>query len=623
MARITPYHQEKLASSRVGTPGVNESGRILGNSMAANSETLSAANLQAHGAVDQQLESMNAQNSQDISQAMVQHAALAKTQQLLNDEHTATAIAGQFAMGSIKDRADMLANKDITPDQYPDYMSRTLSERQTNMAQGLNANAAQHFNQITMPQIESFTKQSYSDKLEYGSKNAAVAQQNMEHDMVTSTTSPDQFNLLQTQLQNPEMQRNFIRQYGSQELAGQAIKKVLHDSAINAIDSNISQKPEVVEQWIANGQLDNLLGGKQIEQVRKDILSNKAANVQIDLQKQQLENKVSESKGEQVFAKALSDPKNPSIVGAAIQFYQDQAKLTKNPTLLKYYNGKTETLQAMERRRQTDAEKAAADTKGVVVDALRSAELLNKAAENDLKSMQKEVSDREVTKEGTTAINNFYTAMKELQPETALRGSYQEVQQLIKFHAATLAAAPYLMMPGTDNKVIMSALSTAQSGFERIRDGRTVADKKNPLGADEKIAAQSDAEKYSRAINRPASELLHRSLNPGNDQHRENVLNGSFLQQTHDGVAYWEKVLAKTLTPQEIQGVQKQVETGMLKQGAVPFKPPAPPEVKAKSYGSGQPAALNYYKDNRTPAMRQFYKDKYHVDPEDQLSGKH
>lgn len=646
MGKISVYHQQKLESSLVGTPGVDNSGTILANSARQENQQAQSTQLQVQGAqygqMEQELRNTSYQAQHQVNQLIAEHAQLEAHSKALADKGMALTAYNEL-LRSAEDTRQQKANgwgKDYTgyPKALDDDVS-TLTDAIGTDKYALNPEAHAIYLEKATGLRDTMYQQSVSHAI---SMNANLAQSGAKNVIDNFASEGSNAGSLQELFERSLIPMGNAAIDGK-DILGAPIMDAYHkqkqtEAVQNWIGANRVQNPAMVLNALDSGRLNHILDGKEQGAARSQLISQEHANLQAALAQQQLGVSAQEAAGHKAYGAALSDP-SPTNLQKSITYFSDEVnRLGKDPNadkhLLAFANTKLAESVALRDRVEARTRAIEADKVQFAQLGLSGAQAQQKALEIEISTWNKQVVNKQSTPEGITAIQNFNTAMGVLgKTSQALRGTPVEIQYINNARAAAVAAAPYMIKLNDANTQWKHSWSLIETTLQRIRNGQVNVDKNNPVAPDTAASARDEAEKYLRLMTTPASDIIHKSLNPAGDPHIENIINGSIQKELAAQVGHWEQQLGDTIKSQQVQGLRTNVERATLQKPSsiVPpapnspakgFIPAAPVVPTVGNYGYGVAGALQYYSANKSPTLREQFKSKYGKYPEEMTGGR-
>jgi hypothetical protein len=249
MAKIPEYQQGKLASSLVGEPVPDNSGRTLveaglSNQAQIDSTLQNASNISrnaaenAFGAVTSGIQS--AFNNHEAAQQKAN--ALAAKQHVALVNHDVTNHTNNLDLQIYKATSDVVNDKTIAPESVPDLLEKTLYPIQQSYIQSNNIQDQDTIDGITKatdPSIRSAIKTATDNVATWKTANALSLSKATNDNVVNNTTTVPQYDMQVARLDTPEMKTKFLADFGSKSPeAMQEYKQKLGENVIRSVANN-------------------------------------------------------------------------------------------------------------------------------------------------------------------------------------------------------------------------------------------------------------------------------------------------------------------------------------------------------------------------------------------------
>lgn len=582
MARIPKYQQDRLASSLVGTPGVDTSGSMLAGKIGSMTNEAAAFNLQTEQRVSTMAQQQqrawasageSALNSvqKELNARMAVQRAIEKQLQANQDE-TETANKGaalqmQLSELALKLRTDYANNPEGVLSLWQ-KQGQALIDNYT-MNTPMNDSVRSNVNKIGMSALTSENK-SLNDYVFTQRRDNAEAELNANAlqfiNGAANGGNLEDFNR-KMEIFNGSAPA-YVNRYGPAE-AQVKMAKVREGMASGLLSSMMSNYPDIAKNW-AETALKPYLTGEQrrkfTEAADREMDANAAKAERLAKQQDHLTEIMILSEAEQANTVA-NDPKLITETRRKLQDMED-TELSKpveqrNLTALKMLQSQKNQLDSQMNQIKAQAKADAKEIERDVKEATREAKAAAKAKAD---AAQKAAEDKYNSPEGENARAEVRKLMGMLSTDAKIVGTDAEAYAVVKAKEALMKAQEkgYLNLPGKTDQSMANQLGLLREKMQRIVDATIAGPKKVDGKVIKPSMSVSEAERFYEMLVKPAPDAVHNSRNPTGDIKKAAAVDAAFTAEVDNGVAAFTKAKQRPPTLKEIENIRSIVKANQI-----------------------------------------------------------
>jgi hypothetical protein len=570
MARITPYQQDQLASSNVGTTGVDTSGQTLANAIGASTDA--AAGLSV--AVDR---AAIAKNQQALSNSLNDLAAGVRTRQAqlayakqmrdrLND-----GLNSDYHAANIGFSLDDLSNKiqnDYRDNPYgaaKEFTAQAESVVQDYMIKNRldeNLVVKEAVQKAALSRIGSERKALGNFEASQAAKNATAKMEYLSDNLVVraGNTGGDFEKFWQGINSVDDMQNSYVAAYGpakAQTMMAQTKEK----AAKNFLESVIEQAPDQVQKVIGSGAFDTILDAKTRNAYLKDVQDyKKAIQVKAD-QESERQERIDQLNIVRIASDANTEENDPKVtlsvrrkLAGMLEAEKAKPLEQQSASTIKLLDSKINTMDTQMRTIENDTKRDQRELQALASASRAAAAAERSAAAFERAEKRRAALDVYNSDKGIAMRTELQKLFKSFAPTNAKKLDKAHEEQLVSQATKLLTEAHdkgYLTLPGEKDDDFSNKLGLLQAKSEKLKTGKT---NEGLLGL------------WTQAT-KGATDLVQSVFNPHNDPKKEDETHNRYNTLLNQGITAFEAQKGRKPTAQEVEKLRQLTEKKMILSG--------------------------------------------------------